>query len=151
MSRLQDLAPDVALRELIDGKVQVQTDDDKHEAVNVYADGERPNTKLGGELIELTWNGAAQSLTQPIGLYRGNLAMVVWVKTQPDGRIKTQRVRQIIGQVEDLVNGASASGFYFSFDATSVIMPTNNNIESGYSTTVINVEWHVTDEFFSNS
>lgn len=148
MSRLQNLTPDVVLRKHLEGKVRVRTDEEEWRDVKVYADGERPNSKLGKELIELTWNGAAESLTQPIGLYRGNLALVVWVKSQPDGRVKTQLVRQIIGQIEDLVNGIHKEGFHFNFDSTSVIMPTNSNIESGYSTTVLNVAWHVTDDFF---
>lgn len=147
MSNLADLNPDVALASLLDGKVTVQTSATESHAIRAYGDEERPNKGVGNEFIDIEWNGAARSLTHPLGLYCGNLLLTIWCKAQPDGRAKKKLVRQIVSQVETLVNGKTADGFHFTFDPSQVITPTTTNLTTGYSTTILNVEWHVTDEF----
>lgn len=149
MTSIADLNPDVALAALLDGKVSVQTSATQSHTIRAYADEEKPNVGLGDEFIEVDWNGGARSLTRPLGVFRGNLALSIYVKTQNDGRAKKKLVRQIIAQCEGLVNNKVSDGFYFEFDPMNVITPTMVNLTTGYSTTVLNVEWHVTDEFIN--
>lgn len=150
MSTIADLTPDTALATLLDNIVKVQASETASHIIRAYADEEKPNVGLGDEFIEVDWNGSARSLTRPLGVFRGNLALSIYVKTQTDGRAKKKLVRQIISQCEELVNGKVNDGFYFEFDATNVITPTTVNLTSGYSTTVLNVSWRVTNEFINN-
>lgn len=150
MSTLADLTPDIVLAALLDKVVTVKTSDTENHSIRAYADEERPNVGLDDEFMEVDWNGGARSLTMPLGVFRGNLALSIYVKTQTDGRAKRKLVRQIIAQCEELVNGKVSDGFYFEFDPMNVITPTTVNLTSGYSTTVLNVSWRVTDEFINN-
>lgn len=142
MMEIADLNPDVALAKLLDNNVTVQPSATASHVICAYDEGLRPNKGLGNEFIEITWNGGARSLTQPLGLYRGGLMLSVYVKTQDDGRAKKKLIKQIIAQCAQLVNNMSADGFFFNFDPTNVITPTTVNLTTGYSTTVLNVEWH---------
>lgn len=150
MSTLADLNPDVALSALLDGKVTVKTSDTESHTIRAYADEERPNKNLSDEFIDVEWNGGAQSLTEDPALFKGNLMLTIWCKAHTDGRAKKKLVRQIVSQVAPLVHRKVSQGFVFSFDSTNVITPTTTNLTTGYSTTVLNVEWHVTDEFINN-
>ena len=95
--------------------------------------------------MDVEWNGVARSLTDDPALFRGNLLLTVWVKAQPDGRAKKKIVRQIVSQIAPLVHPAVAGGYVFRFDPSQVITPTTTNLTTGYSTTILNVEWHTTD------
>lgn len=150
MSTLADLTPDIVLAALLDEVVTVKTSETESHSIRAYADEEKPNVGLDNEFIEVDWNGSARSLTRPLGVFRGNLALSIYVKTQTDGRAKKKLVRQIIAQCEELVNNKVSDGFYFEFDPLNVITPTTVNLTSGYSTTVLNVSWRVTDEFINN-
>ena len=150
MSKLANLTPDTVLASLLDKVVTVQTSKTQSHVIRAYADEGKPNVGIGNEFIEIIWNGSARSLTRPLGLFRGNLALTISVKAQTDGRAKKKLVRQIISQCEELVNKKVSDGFYFEFDPMNVITPTTVNLISGYSTTVLNVSWRVTDEFINN-
>lgn len=147
MTSIADLNPDVALAALLDGKVTVQTSATQSHTIRAYADEERPNKNLADEFIDVEWNGGAQSLTEDPALFKGNLMLTIWCKAQTDGRAKKKLVKQIVSQVAPLVHRKTSQGFVFSFDPTQVITPTTTNLTTGYSTTILNVEWHVTDEF----
>lgn len=147
MTSIADLNPDVALAALLDGKVSVQTSKTASHTIKAYADEERPNKNLADEFIDVEWNGGAQSLTEDPALFRGNLMLTIWCKAHPDGRAKKKLVKQIVSQVAPLVHRKVSQGFVFTFDPTNVITPTTTNLTTGYSTTILNVEWHVTDEF----
>lgn len=146
MTHLDNVYADVVLASLLDGKVSVQTSKNASHLIKAYSDNERPNKLLADELIDVEWNGNVQSLTTPIGLLSGNLMLTIWCKTHPDGRAKKKLVRQIVNQCVELVNGAISHGFYFSLNPLNVITPTTINLTTGYSTTILNVEWHTTDD-----
>lgn len=139
---IADLTPDTALTTLLDKQVKVQTSATTSVDVRCYADGKMPNKNLADEFITLMWNGSARSLTRPFGVYRGNLALTIYCKTQTDNTVKTNRVRQMLAQCESIVNNKSIDGFFFQLDATNLITPTTTNLTTGYSATVLNVEWH---------
>lgn len=150
MSKLANLTPDTVLASLLDKVVTVQTSETESHSIRAYADEGKPNVGLGNEFVEVAWNGSARSLTSPLGVFRGYLALSIYVKAQTDGRAKKKLVRQIIAQCEELVNGKTSQGFFFKLDPTNAITPTTVNPTTGYSTTVLNVKWHVTDEFINN-
>lgn len=154
MTSIADLNPDVALAALLDGKVTVQTSATQSRKVKCYAAGKQPEKGPGDEFISVQWNGAAQSLTRPLGLFRGNLMLIVSCKllnsTRDGQTVNTGRVRKMLAQVAELTGGKTSQGFHFEFDPSAVITPTTTNLTTGYSTTILNVEWRVTDEFINN-
>ena len=150
MITIADLNPDVALAALLDGKVSVQTSATKSHTIRAYADEERPNKNLADEFIDVEWNGGAQSLTEDPALFRGNLMLTIWCKAQTDGRAKKKLVKQIIAQCQELIGSVTSGGFHFEFNPYNVITPTTTNLTTGYSTTILNVEWHTTDNFHNN-
>lgn len=145
MNPIADLNPDVALAALLDGKVTVQTSKTASHTIKAYADEDRPNKNLADEFIDVEWNGGAQSLTEDPALFKGNLMLTIWCKAQTDGRAKKKLVKQIVAQIASLVHLAVAGGYVFRFDPSQVITPTTTNLTTGYSTTILNVEWHTTD------
>ena len=154
MSTIADLNPDVALAALLDGKVSVQTSATQSHTIRAYADGKQPSKGLDDEFLSVTWNGSAQSLTEDPALFEGNLMLIISCKllnsTRDGQTVNTSRVRKILAQVAPLVHRKGSQGFVFTFDPTNVITPTTTNLTTGYSTTILNVEWHTTDEFLQN-
>lgn len=147
MTPIADLDPDVALAALLDKKVTVQTSAAHSYAIRAYANEDRPNKGVADEFIDIDWNGGARSLTRPLGLFRGNLALVIWCKARADGRAKKKRVKQIIAQCAELVDGKLSQGFFFEFNAGNVITPTTVNLTTGYSTTILNVKWYEKENY----
>ena len=145
MSTIADLNPDAVLAALLDGKVSVQTSATQSHTIRAYADEDRPNKNLAYEFIDVEWNGGAQSLTEDPALFKGNLMLTIWCKAQTDGRAKKKLVKQIVAQIAPLVHLAVAGGYVFRFDPSQVITPTTTNLTTGFSTTILNVEWHTTD------
>lgn len=151
MTYLSKLKADKVLAELLDGKVVVRTSQTQVHTIRAYADQEQPNIGLGDEFISIQHNGNISSLSHPIGLFKGYLAVSIMCKSLPDGRANMKRIESMIEQVEMLVNGVSSLGYHFEFTSDNVITPTTTNLTIGYSATILNVEWHVTDEFYNNN
>lgn len=141
MSTIADITPDIVLAKLLDNKIKVQTSATQSHTIRTYDDESRSNKGVGDEWVDVEWNGVARSLTDDPALFRGNLLLTVWVKAQPDGRAKKKIVRQIVSQIAPLVHLAVAGGYVFRFDPSQVITPTTTNLTTGYSTTILNVEW----------
>lgn len=144
MSTLASLTPDTALKALLNGNVSVQTSATASYILKVYGQGERPNTDLDDEFIEIYNNGVVQSLTRPYGLFTGNLALVIYIRANSDNTAKKNRTRQVLEQVEALVSCKTQDGYFFEFTLDNVITPTTTDISTGYATTVLNIEWHTT-------
>lgn len=141
---IANLNPDVVLAEVLNDNVIVNTSATKTRTIKAFPANKQPNKDLPKEYLNVYQNGIVQSRTKPIGLYYGNLALAIFVETQSDGTAKTQRIKQIMEQCEAMVNEQSYGGFYFELDPANVITPTTTNISTGYSTTILNVEWHTT-------
>lgn len=138
---LSELTPDTALVALLDGKVTVQTSATSSRTVKSYAQAEQPQTGLDDEFISIFYNGTVRSITRPIGVFRGNIALTLYCKSNPDGTAKRKRIASMIDQATNLVNGMTSQGFFFELDPANVITPTTVNLTNGYATTVLNVEW----------
>lgn len=138
---LSEIRADRELADALRGAVKVRTSATKARAIAVYAQGEQPQTGLPDEFAAIQGNGGVQSLTRPYGVFRGNLAIAVYVKANGDGTAKLRRVGDILGQIEALVHGKAIGEYYYELVLGDLIIPTTTNLVNGYSTTVMNVEW----------
>lgn len=141
---IANLNPDVVLAEALNDNVIVNTSDTEFHTIKAFPANKQPNKDLPKEYLNVYQNGIIESRTKPIGLYYGNLALAIFVETQSDGTAKTQRIRQIVEQCEAMVNSQNYGCFHYELDPANVITPTTTNISTGYSTTILNVEWHTT-------
>ena len=140
--RPSEIRPDLALKTLLDGQIVLRKSATESVVIDVYAQGERPNTGLASEFVEILFNGAVRSLTKPIGVLRGNVVVSVYVKSYEDGSVFQYRVDSIMKQIEEKVSTASSGDYFFEINPDNIITPTTTNIASGYSTTILNIEWH---------
>lgn len=140
--RPSEIRPDLALKTLLDGQIVLRKSATESVVIDVYAQGERPNTGLASEFVEILFNGAVRSLTKPIGVLRGNVVVSVYVKSYEDGSVFQYRVDSIMKQIEEKVSSASSGDYFFEINPDNIITPTTTNIASGYSTTILNIEWH---------
>lgn len=140
--RPSEIRPDLALKALLDGQIVLRKSATESVVIDVYAQGERPNTGLASEFVDILFNGAVRSLTKPIGVLRGNVAVSVYVKSYEDGSVFQYRVDSIMKQIEEKVSSASSGDYFFEINPDNIITPTTTNMASGYSTTILNIEWH---------
>lgn len=140
--RPSEIRPDLALKTLLDGQIVLRKSATESVVIDVYAQGERPNTGLASEFVEILFNGAVRSLTKPIGVLRGNVVVSVYVKSYEDGSVFQYRIDSILKQIEEKVSSVSAGDYFFEINPDNIITPTTTNIASGYSTTILNIEWH---------
>lgn len=145
MISLSELHPDQALKALLEGNVSIAISADESRIAEVYRQGERPNTDLGDEFIEILPNGVVRAMTKPMGVYRGNLAVTLYCKAQSNGTAKENRINSMLSQVELLVNCKSSGKFFFEINPSNVITPMTYNSATGYTTTTLNVEWNTTE------
>lgn len=138
---LSELTPDTALAALLDGRIVVQTSATASRVAKVYAQAEQPQTGLADEFISVFYNGVVRSLAKPIGIFRGNLALTLYCKSNSDGTAKRKRIASMVERCVELVNGKTSQGFFFELDPANVITPTTVNLTTGYSTTILNVKW----------
>lgn len=142
---LADLTPDVALAALLNEKVEVQTSATSKYAIKAYEQAKMPNKGLADEFLTVQSNGVINSWTNPIGQFKGNLALTLYCKANADGTAKTARLKQMVAQCGELVDRKTSQGFFFEFDPANVITPTTVNLTTGYATKTLNVAWHTTD------
>lgn len=143
MIKISDIHPDVALKEVLDGKITVHTDADNTETLTVYEHAERPNKGLDNHFIDITINGVIRAMTYPLGVFRGNLAVGVYVRTKANGAVKQNHINEIISQLEEVLKYNKHGRYFFELSAGNIITPTSVNVTLGYSVTVLNVEWRM--------
>lgn len=140
--RPSEIRPDLALKTLLDGQIVLRKSATESVVIDVYAQGERPNAGLASEFVEILFNGTVRSLTRPIGVLRGNVVVSVYVKSYEDGSVFQYRIDSIMKQIEEKVSSKESDGYFFEINPDNIITPTTTNIASGYSTTILNIEWH---------
>lgn len=145
MITLAELHPDKALADLLQGKVSIAISSKQNRIVKVYAQGERPNVNLSDEFIEILPNGLIRAMTEPMGVYRGNLALMFYCKAQSNSTAKSNRINSMLSQVESLTHYKHNGKFLFKINANNLITPLSYNASTGYTTTTINIEWHTTE------
>lgn len=144
MKKISEITPDTVLARMLDNAVIVTTSKTQNHSVRAYGDGETPNTISDDEFISIGWNGNVQSVTFPVNIYKGNLILSIYVKTQSDGRVKKHITAQIVEMCVRLIDGKAKEGYCFTLNPSNVITPTTVNLTTGYSTKILNVEWHTT-------
>ena len=144
MKKISEITPDTVLAGMLDNAVIVTTSKTQNHSVRAYGDGETPNTISDDEFISIGWNGNVQSVTFPVNIYKGNLILSIYVKTQSDGRVKKHITAQIVEMCVRLIDGKAKEGYCFTLNPSNVITPTTVNLTTAYSTKILNVEWHTT-------
>lgn len=140
--RPSEIRPDIALKKLLEGNLILQRSETDFVDVKVYAQGERPNDGLDSEFVEILLNGSIRSVTKPIGLLRSSIALVVYVKTYDDGSVFQYRVDSLLKLLEEKVSNIVSGDYFFEINPDNIITPTTVNVTTGYSTTILNIEWH---------
>ena len=140
--RPSEIRPDLALKRLLEGNIILQKSETEFADVKVYAQGERPNDGLDSEFVEILLNGSVRSVTKPMGLLRGNIALAVYVKTYDDSSVFQYRVDALLKLIEEKVSPSTSENYFFEINPDNIITPTTVNVTSGYSTTILNIEWH---------
>lgn len=140
--RPSEIRPDIALKKLLEGKIILQRSETEFADIKVYAQGERPNDGLDTEFVEILINGIVRSVTKPLGFLKGNLALSVYVKTYDDGSVFQYRLDQILKLIEERVSNIASEDYFFEINPDNIITPTTINVSTGYSTTILNIEWH---------
>ena len=140
--RPSEIRPDLALKRLLEGNIILQKSETEFADLKVYAQGERPNDGLDSEFVEILLNGSVRSVTKPMGLLRGNIALAVYVKTYDDSSVFQYRVDALLKLIEEKVSPSTSENYFFEINPDNIITPTTVNVTSGYSTTILNIEWH---------
>lgn len=109
--------------------------------ITVYSDGETPTTGVPDDYIEVLYNGGVDSVTEDRAVGRGYMIVALSCRLFEDGSVKTNRVRKILEQFECKVNKAKTEHYFFKLPPDGFITPTAANQTTGYSTTILNVEW----------
>lgn len=140
--RPSEIRPDLALKNLLDGNIILQKSETEFADVKVYAQGERPNDGLDSEFVEILLNGSIRSVTKPMGLLRGSIVLAVYVKTYDDSSVFQYRVDALLKLIEEKVSPSTSENYFFEINPNNIITPTTVNVTTGYSTTILNIEWH---------
>ena len=140
--RPSETRPDIALKKLLEGNLILQRSETDFVDVKVYAQGERPNDGLDSEFVEILLNGSIRSVTKPIGLLKSSIALAVYVKTYDDGSVFQYRVDSLLKLIEEKVSNIVSGDYFFEINSDNIITPTTVNVTTGYSTTILNIEWH---------
>lgn len=140
--RPSEIRPDIALKNLLEGNLILQRSETDFADVKVYAQGERPNDGLDSEFVEILLNGSIRSVTKPIGLLKSGIALAVYVKTYDDDSVFQYRVDALLKLIEEKVSNIVSGDYFFEINLDNIITPTTVNVTTGYSTTVLNIQWH---------
>lgn len=140
--RPSEIRPDIALKKLLEGNIILQRSETEFSDIKIYAQGERPNDGLDTEFVEIMINGLVRSVTKPLGFLKGNLALTVYVKAYDDGSVFQYRVDQILKLIEEKVSNVASEDYFFEINTDNIITPTTVNVSTGYSTTILNIDWH---------
>lgn len=140
------IAPDVALRTYLQGKVHIGSGQNAPE-VEIYSDWERPTNQLPEDFIVVYMNGDPMGVSMDTPFAKGYLMVSLYCKMNNDGSVKKNRIDKILAQIDELVEKRVAGDYFFEYDAMRFITPTSPNQTSGYSITTLNLRWSTTPSF----
>lgn len=139
--------PDVELKELLAGTIEVGLPGGGTKKVTVYGDWERPTNGLPDDFIVIYLNGDVEGMGKGVDFARGNLMVGLYCKLNDDGSVKKNRVDKILVQFDHLFVSALTENYHFEYDTPRFITPTTPNMTSGYSITNLNLRWHTNNNF----
>lgn len=137
-----DIQPDVELRDFLRGKIHVGLAGGGSRAVAVYGDWERSTNNPPDDFISIYMNGDVKSVGMSVNYAEGYIVASLYSKLNDDGSIKKNRIQKILAQFDKLVEGRKTENYFFRYDHPRFLTPTTPNINSGYSTTSLNLKWH---------
>lgn len=139
------ILPELELKGMLEHNVVVEYTDTA-ECVAVYRQGERPNTDVPDNFIEIYQNGVIRSVTTGFGVLEGVLAVAIYCKSNSDGTVKLNRMYSMLKQVKDAVADKAGEKYFFSVSRDNIMTAPTANSSSGYSMMMLNIEWHTRQE-----
>lgn len=149
MIPISSIEPDVALRDYLQGKVEVGLPGGGTQAIPVYGDWERATNNAPDDFIVIFLNGDVGGVGMKTNYANGFLAVSLYSKLNDDGSVKKQRVKKLLEQFDKLIDEHVEEDYFYKYDSPRFITPTTPNITSGYSVTTLNITWHTTNNFNS--
>lgn len=147
MTEPSHIEPDVELRDFLTGKISVGLAGGGTQKVAIYGDWERPTNDVPTDFLVILINGDVGGVSMDTRFAKGYLMVSLYCKMNDDGSVKKNRIKKILAQFEDLVEGLVTDHYHFEYDANRFITPTTPNFTSGYSLTTLNLRWATTSSF----
>lgn len=142
MIKASQIKPDAELRDFLQGQIIAVDGNAEQSEVKVYRDGERPTNGAPADFLEIIINGGVDVLGADIEYAEGFMMLALYTKLNDDGSVKHNRIDNILTQFDEIIDGAHTDHYFFKIVPDSYIMPPTQDLQSGYSATVLNVRWH---------
>lgn len=136
--KASQLKPDIELQGLLKGKISVGST----EKVAIYTNGERSGAKTPDDFIDISYSGSLRFVDTPMSYIKGYLSVSLFVKLNPDGTTKTNRIAKILSQLDDLINRKASEHYYYEYMSEDFMTPTTAYTSIGYSMTTLALRWH---------
>ncbi len=137
---LAKLQPDIALKNLLDGRVQAKTANREIVTLRVFAEGERGDKDADDEYIEVRYNGKPDDVTTDHTLWEGKLVVRLQCRMYSDFSANRIKMSLIFEQIEALIHRKCSNGYFFKF-APQPITPIQRDYTSGYAWIAFDVAW----------
>lgn len=138
--------PDKALADFLKGKVVKDSSSTK---VDVYADWERPTSKVPDVFITAYLNGSPSAISAGVNYASGYACVSLYCKLNSNGTVNNTKVKAILKQFDKMIDRVVIGDYYFEYDTPQFITPTTPNNTTGYSVTTLNLSWHTINNFNS--
>lgn len=142
MIKASQVEPDAELRDFLQGRIIAQDGEGTESVVRVFRDGERPTNGAPTDFLEVVINGGVDVLGADIEYAEGFMMLALYTRLNDDGSVKHRRIKNILTQFDEIIDGAHTNNYFFKIEPDSYIMPPTQDLQSGYSATVLNLRWH---------
>lgn len=105
----------------------------------VYADGERPTSKLPAKFVEISNNGYTSTPCSQFGYYEQTLLVSVSVKLTPMGTKDSVSEAALMAKFDDIFKGTPINGKYSFSVSKASLFGGSKNLIAGYSTKLMNI------------
>lgn len=142
MLKASNIEPDVELRNFLQDSISVVGPNQTTSYVTVYRDGERPTNGAPDDFIEVAINGGVDVLGSDIEYAEGSIMLILYNRLNDDGSIKHNRIKKILTQFDEVIDKLTTDHYFYKIDINNYIMPPTQDLQSGYSSMILNVLWH---------
>lgn len=142
MIKASQVEPDVELRDYLQGRIFSVDGDGESTEVKIFRDGERPTNGAPDDFLEVVINGGVDVLGADIDYAEGYMMLALYTRLNDDGSVKHNRIKNILTQFDEIIDGAHTQTYFFKIEPINFIMPPTQDLQSGYSATVLNIRWH---------
>lgn len=143
--------PDVVLAEALNGNIIIEkvflTDGIEEYVpfeVPVFSSSGMSNENLPEAFVQIRFNGAIKSVTIPMGIYTGNLAIIIYLRPYQDMSANLEMYKSLVQQIEEKAINRAIGGYFFAYTPNNVITPPTTSASTGYTTMILNVSFRTT-------